>query len=248
MIACCRAKCWVIHLKEENPNLHLPHSQRGMKGHIIIYPQNPSAIMQVLPPSLDEVVTPICILFVGSSPPTEEWLCTKASPLIIRQERVRQALEWLSQHNRLYKDVIIDHGALDELESEQLLPVHVQHVPVDKGEEMLTSRYDMDDLEPRMSPESAMSFQNVVVSDVDVHAPSNELRAAALRYVKQHGGGYIEIHHEPAPVNEFANPDLFPMIYPTLFPYGLGGFENPVCTSKIAMKSHRRELLLHTSL
>ncbi|KAG1748253.1 uncharacterized protein EDB91DRAFT_1021870, partial [Suillus paluster] len=122
MIARCRAKCWVIHLKEENSNLHLPHSQRGMKGHIIIYPQNPSVITQVLPPSLDEVVTPVCVLFVGSSPPMQEWLRTKASPLIIRCERVRHALEWLSQHNKLYKDVIINHGALDELESEQLLP------------------------------------------------------------------------------------------------------------------------------
>ena len=27
-------------------------------------------------------------------------------------------------------------------------------------------------------------------------------------------------------MNEFCNPDLFPMMYPTLFPYGLGGFEN----------------------
>jgi hypothetical protein len=27
MIACCRAKCWVVHLKEENQNLHLPYSQ-----------------------------------------------------------------------------------------------------------------------------------------------------------------------------------------------------------------------------
>ncbi|KAG0707648.1 hypothetical protein DFH29DRAFT_871302 [Suillus ampliporus] len=99
MIACCCAKCWVIHLKEENSNLHLPHSQCGMKGHIIIYPQNPSAIAQVLPPSLDEVVTPICVLFVGSSPPTQEWLQTKASPLITRREHVRRALEWLSQHN-----------------------------------------------------------------------------------------------------------------------------------------------------
>ncbi|KAG2337227.1 hypothetical protein BDR05DRAFT_1048295 [Suillus weaverae] len=96
-----------------------------MKGHIIIYPQNLSAIMQVLPLSLDEVVTPVCVLFVGSLPPTQEWLCTKASPLIIHREHVRCALKWLSQHNRLYKDMIVDYGVLDKLESEQLLPVKV---------------------------------------------------------------------------------------------------------------------------
>ena len=39
MIARCRAKCLVIQLKENNQDLALPHSQWGMKGHIIIYPQ-----------------------------------------------------------------------------------------------------------------------------------------------------------------------------------------------------------------
>ena len=74
MIACCHAKCWVIQLKEDNQDLALPHAQHGMKGHIIVYPQRPSDIANVLPPSLEEMSTPICVIFVGSSPPTDEWL------------------------------------------------------------------------------------------------------------------------------------------------------------------------------
>ncbi|KAG1885113.1 hypothetical protein F4604DRAFT_1516344, partial [Suillus subluteus] len=242
MIARCRAKCWVVHLKEDNTNLQLPHSQRGVKGHIIIYPQNLSVIVQVLPPSLDEVVTPICVLFVGSSPPTQEWLRTKASPLIMHRERVRDALRWLSQHNRLYKDLMIDHDTLDKLETEQLLPVHVQCIPLDDGEDTLTLRYDAAEFQVPATTENAMPFQNVVVSDVDVDAPSNELRAAALRHVKQHEGGYVQIPHGSDPVNEFSNPDLFLMIYPTLFPYGLRGFEYSGCKSKILMQSHVKHL------
>ena len=65
-----------------------------------------------------------------------------------------------------------------------------------------------------------------MITDVDGAAPANELRAAAIRHVKKKGGGYIEINHDPTPVNEFFNPEMFPMIYPTLFPYGIGGFEN----------------------
>jgi hypothetical protein len=70
-------------------------------------------------------------------------------------------------------------------------------------------------------------FQNIVITDVDGHAPSHELRAAAVRHVKRKGGGYIQVPHDPEPVNEFFNPELFPRIYPTLFPYGIGGPENP---------------------
>jgi hypothetical protein len=40
-------------------------------------------------------------------------------------------------------------------------------------------------------------FQNVVIADVDGHAPSNELRAAAFRHIKK-GGGYIQIPHDPS--------------------------------------------------
>lgn len=36
MIAHCRAKCWIVQLKEENKSVDTPDSQRGVKGHIII--------------------------------------------------------------------------------------------------------------------------------------------------------------------------------------------------------------------
>jgi hypothetical protein len=88
MIAKCRAKCWVIQLKEDYLDSSLSTSQRGVKGHIIVYPQRPSAIANILPPSINEMTTPICVIFVGSSPPTKEWLRTKAKPLAVRRENI----------------------------------------------------------------------------------------------------------------------------------------------------------------
>ncbi|KAH7924613.1 hypothetical protein BV22DRAFT_1105361 [Leucogyrophana mollusca] len=230
MIARCRAKSWVIQLKEESGNGIFPNTQRGMKGHVIVYPQQPSRLAEVLPPSIDELVTPICVVFVGSSPPTAEWLREKARPLVVRKENVRRALVWLTKHNRYYKDVRIDHAVLNELQDEQLLPVHVEHVLPNEAADSLTSRYEA------TSPVSA----SVVVTDVDGNAPANELRAAAIRHIQKKGGGYIEIPHGSTPVNEFFNPSLFPMIYPTLYPYGLGGFENPARTVKLSMKRHAK--------
>jgi hypothetical protein len=63
-------------------------------------------------------------------------------------------------------------------------------------------------------------FQSVVITDVDGHAPANKLRAAAVRRIKKRGA-YVGLLHDPTPVNEFCNPGLFPMIYPTLFPYAV---------------------------
>lgn len=226
-------------------------TQRGlMKGHVIMYPQNPSRLATVLPPSLEEVgSTPICVLFIGSSPPTQEWL-DKARPLYVRREKVRAAFNIInlaqSAQYLLFTNMSIlnlDHVLLDSFPEAQSLPVHVEHVLPNPGADVLTSRYDLspsatEDSEARAGAETgsdeaadrgdldAIPFQNIVITDVDGHAPSNQLRAAAFRHVKHQGGGYFQIPHGSTPMNKFDNPDLFPMMYPCLFPYGIGGFDD----------------------
>ncbi|KAJ7498267.1 hypothetical protein B0H11DRAFT_1714959 [Mycena galericulata] len=106
MIARCRSKCWIIQLREENQDLVLASTQRGIKGHIIIYPQQPSRIAEILPPSVEEITSPVCVLFVGSSPPTPEWLRDHAKPLAVNANRVRVALQWLKTHNYLYNRLV----------------------------------------------------------------------------------------------------------------------------------------------
>jgi len=250
MIARCRAKCWIVQLKEESSTIIMPETQRGVHGHIIIYPQRPSEIAKILPPSINDLLTPICVLFVGANPPTLEWLHKKAKPLCVRREKVRNALNWLKNNNPLYIDIEINNDLLNSLDDNHILPYYIEHIVPSNQMETLVSRYDENasanfDTES-VTPEldvnmNDIPFQNVIITDVDGHAPPHELRAAALRHVKQ-GGGYIQIPHDPTPVNEFCNPSLFPMIYPTLFPYGVGGFEDQTCNIPISMKQHVKHL------
>jgi len=81
-----------------------------------------------------------------------------------------------------------------------------------------------------------------VITDIDAHAPSHQLKAAALQHVK-HGGSFIEVPHDPIPVNEFFNPSMFPMLYPTLFPYGTGGFEDKRRVVSIGLENHVKHML-----
>jgi hypothetical protein len=156
-------------------------------------------------------------------------------------EKVRSTLVWLKAHNRLYKDVVINNDVLDQLDDHQILPFHVEHVLPSDVSDTLTARYNLSislEKEMVMVDENRVNFQNVVVSDIDGHAQPNELCAAAMPHVMKNGGGYIEIPHDPEPVNEFNNPCLFPMIYPTLFLYGMGGFEDGMRSSNLSMKCH----------
>ncbi|KAJ6525417.1 hypothetical protein B0H19DRAFT_872566, partial [Mycena capillaripes] len=261
MIARCRAKCWIIQLKEED-DYSTPITQRGVRGHVIVYPQRPSAIAKVLPPSIDEVITPICVIFVGSNPPSKEWLQKKAKPLTVRKEKVLGALTWLKAHNPLYKDIEINTSVFDGQPDETIFPFHIQHVIPTSSISASTSSYvpESTNINPTDSvsesaPETEthppnlsdilnppvaapIPFDSVVVTDVEGHAAPNELRKAAIEHLKMPGNNYVGIPHEGNPVNEFKNPTLFPMIYPTLYPYGIGGCEDVRRRTPLSMRAH----------
>ncbi|KAF8162218.1 hypothetical protein K438DRAFT_1985337 [Mycena galopus ATCC 62051] len=116
MIARCGSKCWIIQLKEENQDLVLASTQPGVKGHIIIYPQQPSQLALTLPPTIEDIVSPVCVLFVGASPPTTQWLREHAKPLAVNAKRVWTALQWLKVQNPFYKDVTLNEECLRQLE------------------------------------------------------------------------------------------------------------------------------------
>ncbi|KAJ4472790.1 hypothetical protein C8J55DRAFT_389475, partial [Lentinula edodes] len=244
MIARCQAKSYIIRLKEEGmPNT--PILQRALKGNIIIYPQQPSAIAKILPPNLNDIACAICVIFIGSTRPTDEWLKTKAKPLAVRPAIVHSNLEWLKIHNVLYHDVQINYELLDTLSSTYTLPVHVEYMESSEVDDSLTSGYAPSNVDASSSVQGScgdLNFESVVIADVDGGSSANDLRATAIRHIKGKGGAYIKIPHDPLPVNEFMNPSLFPMIYPTLFPYGIGGFEDYKRRVSVSMKRHVKHL------
>ncbi|KDQ13896.1 hypothetical protein BOTBODRAFT_55879 [Botryobasidium botryosum FD-172 SS1] len=235
MIAKCRAKACIVQLKEKDPDATNPYAQRALKGNIIIYPQKPDNVANILPPPIDEIISHMCVIFVGNTKPTKEWLKEKAKPLVVRREKVRAALSWLKIHNPLYKDITINHEVLNTLEDNGILPFEIEHqLPQGSGDET-TASYD---------PNSDSEFESVVVTDVNGNASSHDMRAAAVRHIKN-GGSYLSMPHGQMPANEFFNIHLFPMIYPTLFPYGIGGFEDKRRKGKssLSMKRHVKHLL-----
>ena len=126
MIALCCAKCWIVQLSEQASDITFPQTQRGFHGNIIIYPQQSQKITSMLPPSIEEVVSPICVIFVGSSPPSAEWLHDKEKPLEVCADKVQHALMWLKEHNPLYSHIEIDHNVLNSLLKNDILPFNIK--------------------------------------------------------------------------------------------------------------------------
>ena len=241
MIARARAKSWIVKLQETDTDSTTPTAQRALKGHTIIYPQQPDKLVSVLPQPIDETLTFICIVFVGSSTLTKEWLRAKAKPLIVRREKVQRALAWLKVNNPLYKDIQISEENLQTLPQEDVLPYHIERVAPDDAQEILIARYDNSPESPEPSS-GRTHFESVVVTDVDAHTPAGQLRAAAVRHAKSKCKPFVQISHGSKPLNEFFNVDLFPMLYPTLFPFGCGGFEDGKRCKPLSLQAHVKYL------
>ncbi|KAK0186282.1 hypothetical protein F5146DRAFT_936137 [Armillaria mellea] len=250
MIALCQAKCMILQLKEEDGAINLPTTQHGLKGNVIIYPQRPSDIMSMLPPSLEEITSPICILFVGLQAPSQDWLRNHAKLLAVNGSCVCKALAWLKANNPYYRDIELNEPILTYLDTNPVLPFSVQHIPLSTSAETLTDRYEppvhttrLGCLHETLLKPEDIPWESVVITDVNMDISSNRLKAATLKHVKTNGGGYIEVCHDPIPVNEFNNPALFPLMYLTLFPYGVGGLEDHGRLNPLAFNSHVKHLL-----
>ena len=246
MISRCHAKLWIIQLNEQGSSASSP-AQWGLRGHVIVFPQHPEQVVDLLPPSMEEVVTPICIIFVGSCLLTSEWMLAHARPLIVRRDKVLGALLWLKHHNPYYKDIVLNIPVLDHLDDVDLLPVHIELIPASAGRDAVTSSYcNLEQLSTGDEQEVrsyADLFESIVVTEVDANSPPHVLRAAALDHVRMKGKGYIHFLHATKPVGDINNPSLLPMIYPTLFPYGLGACEEIARSGQILMQHHVRHLL-----
>lgn len=111
---------------------------------------------------------------------------------------------WLKAHNPLYTDIDINYNVLNSLPTNDLLPFHVEHVQSQLDDDVLTSRYDLASsttptVHQQPPPDADIVFQKMVISDIDGHTSSNELRAAALSHI-QKKGGYLQISHEANPI------------------------------------------------
>ena len=142
IVSRCRAKLCIVKIQDHRDDIELPTVQRGIKGHVIVFLQHPEAVSKVMPAPRNDIVTPICVIFCGSTKPSLQWLKEKAQPLVVRREVVLRALQWLCAHNLLYRDVVIDATRVSALPEEDVLDYNIEHVPFSATSCALVSQYD----------------------------------------------------------------------------------------------------------
>ncbi|KAL6300743.1 hypothetical protein BKA93DRAFT_739884, partial [Sparassis latifolia] len=206
----------------------------------VAFPQPVTKMHSVLLPPREDFEQCLAILFIGMSTPTMDDV--KRIPLLVQHVVVLDALHWLCLNHMDYTDVEISEGNLASY-SEDGPPVCVLHQHIDggvPGEAM--SSYEMDN-EHGMERGGCPFIVHGLSGAELINMSYREKIATAVKYF-QSGGKVLAYGRDAAPATMYHNPQLYPGMFPWLFPYGLEGLENANIDTALKRQLHLRHLLL----
>jgi hypothetical protein len=201
--------------------------------------------VSVLPRTPADINGMLSVVFIGPGKFKPECL----GPMFrIRKRKVWAFLLWLRQNNRLYHEVPLDESIMDLYPEDGTLPDIENGVVEDVNlcatdtfleetagvsehpAEVLNADHDADTpvvLLEKMGvsdPEVAKLTGRTFVSS----ALKNLIPGASKSQMPD-----LVIHRSSTAVPEYNNPDLVPGMFPTLFPLGLGGFDDAARITKL---------------
>lgn len=155
---------------------------------------------------------------------------------VVRKQYVVEALEWLKLNHIGYADTEFDLARLDEYPDNE--PAGVYSYSPGSGKERgenipVHDDDDEDGTESGMCPFTVQGLSSDMLTGTDTSTTIAEL----LLHLKE-GKDILAIGRSGYPQSIYHNPELFPGMFPWLFPYGLGGMENVNIKKRLDRKPH----------
>lgn len=139
---------------------------------------------------------------------------------------------------------MINHDLLDMLVPKTILPIHIKHIASSSDPDMPMSQYNsMHDSPDANVLDQIDTLESILILDVDVHVSPSKLKAAAICHLTTKGTGILQITCNHDPECDFGNFNIFPKMFPSLFPYGIRAMEDPNQQKKISFHTHIKYLL-----
>ncbi|KAJ6623785.1 hypothetical protein B0H10DRAFT_1785679, partial [Mycena sp. CBHHK59/15] len=221
-------------------------------GNVCIHPHEISTLATVLPCPMSALYDEIMVIFVSDDQEATADMF-KRTPFLVRRGRILRALNWLKANNPLYCDITIDFVALAEYpdDDDGRVPFPVQRQTANKticSQSATYTGHGIDTTEAVFAEHTDIDAQiPISVSgtfDVaNTETALNVRKIQALRQLKA-GGSFIKSSTTAETLSTHHNPTVYGMLWPTLFPYGVGMFDDPICLRKelgfkpIMLKSH----------
>lgn len=215
--------------------------RKKMRANAVTFANPTPKIYDILPPPLDELDDVLAFVFTGPCLPTKQEL--DRCPLLVRRKNVGQALHWLHLNHVDYADMIISEDNLNEYPDCDV-PVTIDYRKMDTNKlPEATSVHDNEEEEGVESGDCPFVVHGLTgeeFSTMRLHA----IKAVALQHLMS-GEKILYVGHSEHLQSIYQNPQLFPSMFPWLFPYGLGGIGNYLNTSKLSSMAHKKHLLMY---
>ena len=204
---------------------------------------NPTPIVyDVLPPSKDELDEILAFIYTGPCKPTPKDF--ERTPLLVRRNKVGNALEWLKLNHCDYYDLEISQRNLDSY-PEGGPPVIVEYLSSIHNKALeATSVYDNEEEAGTSSGPCPFAVHGITGEEYSTKT-LKALKAIAVGHLMK-DGKILAVGHARQPESLYNNPQLYPQMMPWLFPYGLGGIGHQYQrNSHISDLMYKRHLLLY---
>jgi len=229
-----------------------PLAYNRLRGHVIVLPQDPGPLLDILPSAELKLYEKINVVWFGDRPPTAADL---KPYLEVRKLVVYRALQWLRLYNKLYSQIVVNQDLLDSW-ADSFIPSDLENSIVqgqDDSEEREGYVADIgienceNDMQEALDDQPTDPISTgCVYSDVGLSRRLPELRhvLAVLNLERERfegnsasssSEGRTSCYIDDVPViryisngrsvlmNDWQDQEYFTGSFPTLFPLGFGG-------------------------
>ncbi|KAL4262377.1 ATP-dependent DNA helicase [Pleurotus pulmonarius] len=192
---------------------------RKMVANVISWSSPVVKVYRILPPPRIDMDEAIAVMFTGPRAPTVDDY--RRTPLIVNLKYIREALHWLILNHADYADVKFSEEHLAQYGLEDL-PLSIICLPASDGTQTVNpATFDVADQDGADEGECPFIVHGICGDDLK-SLSATEMKVAALRYFNR-GGKVLAIGRSDHPQSIFRNEQLYPQMFPWLFPYGYGG-------------------------
>ena len=216
----------------------------GYKGHCVCFPQDIQCVCNTLPRQKSEIVRVIKTYMQCND--------VVVTHFKVRKTKVLNALSWLKRHNKYYKNISIDESNLSWMTSDVDNIIDGKTITTlkqknrTKQKETTTPFLSSANKDYDTTQSNSAHFEHIGLSNNSVPPTMNEndkkIKEAINQKLTEMGEESTLMFPNIAsnPVTEY-DEDIFPKIFPTLYPGGIGGFNNNI--AKVNKKKYGKRLL-----
>ncbi|CAD7067792.1 unnamed protein product [Tilletia caries] len=227
---------------------------RVMKGHACSFPLNTVSTAAKLPWPVDGNAALLSCIVIGPRKPRMNDL---RNVFKVRRDKVKGLLLYLKDHCKGYPQVSVDDDALRSLPEDDVPELIMRHVQYQTHNEVPslfakeTAGLDVHPAELGDNDDDDLQARTFLehhgLLDINgISVPAHTRAAAALANATGTERPDLIIRHGTTFIEDYNNPDLFPGMFPTLFPWGTGGFEQKSRRTALSF-GHQAKYLLDLS-